>query len=344
MIPAAFDYQRPGSLEDALALMAEHAEEAKVLAGGHSLLPLMRLRLSQPSMVVDIGSIPALRYITDGGGTPGGRASGPGPSGGPGASGGPGPSGGDWIAIGAMARHSDVASSEVLRSEVPLLAYVAGQVGDPQVRHRGTIGGSLAHGDPASDLPAALLALGGSVVISGPGGEREIAADELYKGFLETAIGPDELLTEVRVPRTAGGPGPRAAGAGAGSAGGAGAGVPGAAGAAGARGWSFQKFNRRAQDWAIVGAVASVVPVGVPGSNGTSAGGRRVRVALVNMGPTPLRALAVEEAVAAGASAAEAAEEAPRGTSPSDDTAASAGFRRHLAKVMVRRALEEALG
>jgi carbon-monoxide dehydrogenase medium subunit len=183
---------------------------------------------------------------------------------------------------------------------VPLLAAVASQIGDPQVRHRGTIGGSIAHGDPASDLPAAVLALDGSFVVRGPGGQREVPATEFFRGFLETALAPDELLVEIRV-------------------------------AKGAGGWSFQKFNRRAQDWAIVGAAAQ-------------AAGDSYRVALVNMGPIPLRAEAVEAALAAGASPAEAASEAPEGAEPAADLNASVEFRRHLARVLVRRALEEASG
>lgn len=271
MIPAAFDYVRAESADHALALLAEHGDEAKLLAGGHSLLPLMKLRLSTPSVLIDVGRLAELSYIRDAG---------------------------DHIAIGALTRHHDVEHSDLLCAEVPLLAHTAGLVGDPQVRHRGTLGGTLVHGDAASDLPAVVLALGGSVVVRGPQGERVIPATELFQGFLETAVGPDELLTEVRVPK-----------------------VP-------AAGWSYQKFNRRAQDWAIVG-VAAVV-------NGTTG------VALVNMGSTPLRAAAVEAALGSGASAAEAAEVAAEGTEPSGDLNASAEYRRHLARVLVRRALEEA--
>jgi len=186
----------------------------------------------------------------------------------------------------------------LLKDQVPLLAYTAHQVGDPQVRHRGTLGGTLAHGDPASDLPAAVLALGGTLVAQGPNGRREIAAIDFFRGFLETALGADELLVEIRVPKVAG------------------------------AGWSFQKFNRRAQDWAIVG-VAAVV-------NGTTG------IALINMGSTPIRAVAVEEALRSGASASEAATAADQGTDPPSDINASSEYRRHLATVLVRRALEEA--
>ena len=271
MIPAPFDYARAGSAEEAIALLVEHGDEAKLIAGGHSLLPLMKLRLAIPAVLVDIGRVTGLSYIEERG---------------------------DEIAIGALARHHDLETSALLKEQVPLLAYTAHQVGDPQVRHRGTLGGTLAHGDPASDLPAAVLALGGTLVAQGPTGKREIAVFDFFHGFLETALAVDEMLVEVRVPKTAG------------------------------AGWSFQKFNRRAQDWAIVG-VAAVV-------NGTTG------IALVNMGSTPLRATAVEEAVRSGASAADAAALADEGTDPSSDINASSEFRRHLATVLVRRALEEA--
>jgi carbon-monoxide dehydrogenase medium subunit len=185
----------------------------------------------------------------------------------------------------------------VLQKEVPILAHVAGLVGDPQVRHRGTLGGSLAHGDPASDLPAVVLALGGTLVVRGPGGERQIAAADFFTGFLETALAPDELLTEIRLPKVAG------------------------------AGWSYQKFHRRAQDWAIVG-VAAV-------RNGSTG------VALVNMGSIPLRAAAVEQALAGGASAADAAAAAADGTDPPADLNATVEYRQHLARVLVRRAQEE---
>ena len=272
MIPAKFDYQRASSAEEAISLLAEHGDEAKLLAGGHSLLPLMKLRLATPAMLIDVGRLADLSYIRDGG---------------------------DHVAIGALTRHRDVETSELLAAEVPLLARAASSVGDPQVRHRGTLGGTLAHGDPASDLPAVVLALGGTLVARGPGGQREIAATDFFQGFLETALQPDELLTEVRIPK------------------------------AGGRGWSFQKFNRRAQDWAIVG-VAAVRTNGGAG------------VALVNMGSVPLRATAVEAALAGGASAADAAMAAAEGLDPPGDLNASPEYRRHLAQVLVRRALEEA--
>jgi len=274
MIPAPFDYQRAASVDEAIELLTAGGDEAKLLAGGHSLLPLMKLRLAQPTVLVDIGRIGDLSYVEDGSGT---------------------------VRIGAMTRHHDVASSDLVREQVPLLAEVAGQIGDPQVRHRGTVGGSIAHGDPASDLPAALLALRGTLVVRGPGGEREIPADEFFTGFLETTLAPDEVLTEIRVPA-----------------------VPGV-------GWGFEKFARRAQDWAIVG-VAAVL------TNGSVGPG----VGLVNMASAPLRAAGVEDALRSGASASAAAGRAAEGSEPPDDLNASPEYRRHLAQVLVRRALERA--
>ncbi|HKX72031.1 MAG TPA: FAD binding domain-containing protein, partial [Acidimicrobiales bacterium] len=207
---------------------------------------------------------------------------------------------GATLAIGALTRHHDLHADALLQEHCPIVSHTAGQIGDPQVRHRGTIGGSIAHGDPASDLPAALLALRGTLVARGPGGERDIAADDFFTGFLETALAPDEVLTEIRVPAT------------------------------GAAAWGFQKFTRRAQDWAIVGVAAVLGNVSDPG------------VSLVNMAPTPLRASGVEEALRGGASPADAAARADEGAEPPDDLNASAEYRRHLAQVLVRRALESA--
>ena len=255
-----------------MSLLSQHGDDAKLLAGGHSLLPLMKLRLASPAMLIDIGPVKDLSYIKDGG---------------------------DHIAIGALTRHRDLETSDLLKQQVPILAHTAGQVGDPQVRHRGTIGGSLAHSDPASDLPAVVLALGGTLVAPGRAAvsARSRPPTSSRASSSRRSL-PDELLTEIRVPKVAG------------------------------AGWSFQKFNRRAQDWAIVG-VAAV-------RNGTTG------IALVNMGPTPVRATAVEQALAGGASAADAAQHAADGTSPSADLNASVEYREHLARVLVRRALEEA--
>jgi aerobic carbon-monoxide dehydrogenase medium subunit len=272
VIPAAFDYVRAGSAEEAISLVGQYGEDAKFLAGGHSLLPLMKLRLAQPSVLVDIGRVTDLSYIRDAG---------------------------DHIAIGALTRHMDVETSSLLHEHVPLLAHAAGHVGDPQVRHRGTIGGSIAHADPASDLPATTLALGATYVAQGPNGTREIAAADFYEGFLTSTLAPDELLTEIRVPKITG------------------------------AGWGFQKFNRRAQDWAIVGVAAWR-------RNGDAG------VALVNMGSTPVLASSVAAALAGGASIADAAEQAAAEADPSSDLNASAEYRVHLAKVLTRRALEAA--
>jgi carbon-monoxide dehydrogenase medium subunit len=274
VIPAPFDYQRASSVDEALAALAEHGVDAKLLAGGHSLLPLMKLRLAMPALLIDIGRIGDLSFVEQDG---------------------------DEVRIGALTRHHDLATSALAREQVPLVAEVARQIGDPQVRHRGTIGGSVAHGDPASDLPAALLAMRATLVARGPSGERRIAADDFFTGFLETELAPDEVLTEIRVPA-----------------------VPGV-------GWAFEKFQRRAQDWAIVG-VAAVL------TNGASGPG----IGLVNMGSQPLRAAAAEEALRSGSTAADAAARAAEGTEPPEDLNASPEFRRHLAGVLTRRALEAA--
>lgn len=204
MIPAPFGYERAGSVDDAIRLLGER-EDARVLAGGHSLLPLMRLRLARPSALVDVTRIPDLSYVREDG---------------------------DEVAIGALTRHHDVATSELLHQACPIVAYAAGQVGDPQVRHVGTIGGSVAHADPAGDMGTVLLALGASFVVRGPGGAtRTVAADGFFRGLFEPDLAHDELLTEIRVPRT------------------------------GDRGWSYLKFHRRAIDWALVG-VAALAPDG----------------------------------------------------------------------------------
>jgi carbon-monoxide dehydrogenase medium subunit len=282
MIPLAFDYEVAESVDHAIDLLGQHGDEAKLLAGGHSLLPIMKLRLAAPAVLVDLGRVEELQYVRDEG---------------------------DHIAIGAMTRHTDVEHGELLQEQCGLLSYTASLVGDPQVRHRGTIGGSISHGDAASDLPSALLALEGTFVIKGPGGERTVAAGDFFEDYLQTALAPDEVLTEIRVPKL----GPNT-------------------------GWSYKKFNRRAQDWAVVG-VAAVVEM----SNGSISS---ARIGLTNMGSTPLRATATEGALSGAdtSSVAEAASSAAEGTSPASDIAASAEYRRHLAQVLTRRAVEEALG
>ena len=269
MIPASVGYVRADSAEAAVAALSEHGDEAKLLAGGQSLIPLMRLRLARPSVLVDLGRADELRGISVDG---------------------------DSVSIGALTSHSTLEHSADLAEACPLLAHVASQVGDPAVRHRGTLGGSLAHADPASDLPAAVLALGGTLVATGPGGSREIAATDFFTGFLESALAVDEVLTEVRVPVSTGG-------------------------------WCYQKFNRRAQDWAIVGVVVAEGGAGV---------------GLVNMGQIPLRASAVEAALAGGASAVEAAAAAADGTEPPSDNNADVAYREHLVRVLTERALAAA--
>ena len=270
MIPARFDYERAESVDHAIELLGSR-EGAKILAGGHSLLPMMKLRFARPATLVDIGPLTELSYVRDTG---------------------------DTLSIGALTRHHDVHHDPLVREHCALLSYAAGLVGDPQVRHRGTIGGSVSHGDPAADLPAIMLALDAELVVKGPSGEWTLPADGFFQGYYQCALGEQDVLTEIRIPKLGG------------------------------SSWSYLKFRRRAQDWAIVG-VAAV-------QNGGT------RVALTNMGPTPLRATAVEEAVAAGKNAAEAAALAAEGTSPQSDTWGSADYRRHLATVLVRRALEEA--
>jgi aerobic carbon-monoxide dehydrogenase medium subunit len=269
VIPPSFTYARAASVDEALALAAEHGEDAKYLAGGQSLLPLMKLRFASPAVLIDLGRVTELSYIRDEG---------------------------THVAIGAMARHHDVANSALLLSDIPLLAAAAEAVGDPQIRHRGTIGGSVAHADAAADLPAALLALDATFVVRGPSGTRSVPAGEFFRGIFETALEPGELLTEIQVPKPA---------------------EPNA--------WSFQKFNKRAIDFAMVG-------VAVQGNS----------VALINMGSTPLRASAVETALAGGASIADAAQLAAEGTSAGTDIHATKAYREHLARVLTRRALEEA--
>lgn len=270
MIPAQLTYVRAASVEQTIDVLAEHGDDAKVLAGGHSLLPLMKFRFAAPEVLVDIAPLEELRYVREDG---------------------------DQIAIGALTRYRDLHTNEILRAHAPLLAEVAGAIGDRQVRNRGTIGGSLAHADPAADLPAATLASDAVFVVRGPQGEREIAAEDFFLGPFTTPLEPDELVVQIRVPKQTG------------------------------LGWGFEKFSRRAIDWAIVG-VAAV---------GSS-------IALINMGGSPVRARAAEEALAGGASPAEAGALAAEGTSPADEPHASAEYRQHLARVLTTRALTKIAG
>jgi aerobic carbon-monoxide dehydrogenase medium subunit len=278
MIPAAFDYEVAESVEHAVELLASR-EDAKLLAGGHSLLPLMKLRFARPAVLVDIGRIADRAYVRDAG---------------------------DKLAIGALTRHCDVQRDPLLQEHCPIVSHTAGRIGDPQVRHRGTIGGSVAHGDPASDLPTVLLALDAEFVVQGPVETRTVPAADFFIGTFETALGAHEVLTEIRVPKLADD-----------------------------AVWSYLKFTRRAQDWATVGV--AVVGTRRNGSIGEAA------VGLTSMGATPLRAQTVEQALAGGASPADASEAAAEGTSPPSDTSGSAEFRAHLARVLVRRGIEEAL-
>jgi aerobic carbon-monoxide dehydrogenase medium subunit len=279
MIPAAFEYEVAESVEHAIELLGA-TDDAKLLAGGQSLLPLMKFRLARPAKLIDIGRVSGLSGVNDAG---------------------------DHLAIGALTRHHDLNHDALVLEHCPIVAHAAGLVGDSQVRHRGTIGGSLAHGDSAADLPTIALTLDAQIVLRGPGGDRTVAATDFFQGFYETALAPNEVITEVRVPKT------------------------------GAAGWSYVKFRRRALDWATVG-VAAVVEA----RNGTIAS---ARIGLTNMGQTPLRAAAAEHALAGSARAdvAAATATADEGTEPPTDTSASADFRRHLCRVLTARAVEEAL-
>ena len=281
MIPMSFDYEVAESVDHAIELLGEHGDESKLIAGGHSLIPLMRLRLAAPTVLIDVGRIDDLSYVRDDG---------------------------DHLAIGALTRHREVHFNDLVNEHCGILGYTAGLLGDPSVQHRGTLGGTLAHGDPAGDMPSVISALEGTLVVKGPDGERTIEALDFFQDYLMTDLDEQEVITEVRVPKL----GPNT-------------------------GWAYKKFSRRSQDWAIVG-VAAVVER----NNGSI---DSARIGLTSMGSTPIRARAVEEALS-GASAddvAEAADAADEGTEPGSDDAASAEFRRHLARVWTRRAVEEAL-
>ena len=279
MITASFDYEAPESLEEAIRMLHENGEDAKLLAGGHSLLPLMKVRLAAPTVLVDLRKISGLHGIQQ--------------------------ENGGWR-IGPMTRHAVLQE----KTELGVVARAAGMIADQQVRNRGTIGGSLAHGDPASDLPTVLLALEGSVTARGPNGERSIAASELFRDYLTTSLAHDEVITDVRLPTLDG------------------------------YGFGYQKFTRRAEDWAMVG-VCVLVSRTVDGTCDD------VRIGLTHMGATPLRATAAEDALRGGQlddnSIAAAAERAAEGTDPPGDLNATPDYKRHLARVLTRRALEEAV-
>jgi carbon-monoxide dehydrogenase medium subunit len=274
VIPSTFEYEVAESAEHARELLGKYGEDARLLAGGQSLLPLLKLRFAAPTALIDIGRLDDLSYVREEG---------------------------DHVAIGALTRYADLEQDKTLRRRCPLLAAACAEVGDPQVRHLGTIGGACAHADPASDVTTALAALDAKLVING---DQTIAATDFFEGVFTTALGPGDMLTEIRVTSTS-------------------------------SGWSYQKFHPRAQDWAIVGVAALV-----ESSNGNIGS---ARIALTNMGPKPIRATAVEEALTGGSDTATAAQAANEGTQPIDDPFASAEYRRGLAPVLVRRAIEEAL-
>jgi carbon-monoxide dehydrogenase medium subunit len=277
MIPAAFDYAAPESVDDAIAALRDGGEDAKLLAGGHSLLPLMKLRLAFPTLLVDLRRVPGLARIERENGS---------------------------FRVGAMTTHHQVATGGL-----GLASVAAATIADQQVRNRGTIGGSLAHGDTASDMPAVLLACEGEVTARGSGGERTIAASELFQDYLTTSLESDEVLTEVRLPAMDG------------------------------YSFAYEKFNRRREDWAMVG-VCALVKKAPDGSC------EDVRIGLTHMGSTPLRASAAEDALRGqaldAASIGRAAEQAAEGTEPPGDLNATPDYKRHLARVLTRRALEEA--
>jgi len=283
VIPAAFDYVAPTTVDDAVRALADAGEEAKVLAGGQSLLPVLRMRLAAPSTLIDLSKVAELRGVREDG---------------------------DALVIGAMTTHYDVQRDSLVAEHVALLAEATATVADPQIRHRGTFGGSLAHADPAADLPAVALALDAEMVVAGSGGRRTIPAAEFFVDFFTTALRPDEILCEVRMPKRTG--------------------------------WHahYEKFNRVAQAWSIV-AVAATVRV----DGGSIA---EARVALANMGATPVRATGVEQALVGQSATAEAinaaAEHAAEGTSPAADGNADAEYRQHLARVLTGRAVSAAVG
>ena len=284
MIPAAFDYLRVQSVAEAVEALTEHGDEAKLLAGGQSLLPLLRLRLAYPSVVIDLDRVDELRGVREDG---------------------------DVIVIGAMTTHYAVIHDALIKEHCGVLSQVTALIGDPQVRNRGTFGGALAHADPAGDLPAVALALDAEMVVRGPNGERRIPAAEFFIDYLQSALGPDEILVSVRVPKLVG-----------------------------QWGYDYQKFHRVAQAWAIVGACAVVRR-----DNGSIA---QARIGLTNMGPTPIRAAGVEAALrgadAHGGQLREAAELAAEGTSPPADLHGQPDYRRALARILTRRAVEHAVG
>ena len=279
MIPSSFEYVAPTSVEDALAALAEAGDEGKVLAGGQSLLPVLRMRLNAPEKVIDLGRVAGLRGIREDG---------------------------DTIVIGAMTTHDEVANSELVKEHAALLAKATAEVADPQIRHRGTLGGAIVHADPAGDLGAPVLALDAEMVIAGPGGERTVAAKDFFTDLFETAVGDGELLTAIRIPKHTG------------------------------WGAHYEKFVRVAHQWSIVGVAATVKADG-----GTIS---EAKIGLTNMGSTPLRAASVEAALAGKSASdfADACSSAADGTNPPSDLNGDADYRRHLATVLTSRAVAAA--
>lgn len=285
MIPASFEYYTPTTVDETIQLLQHHGDDAKLLAGGHSLIPLMKLRLAEPAVLIDLGGVQGLSYIRPSDGA---------------------------VAVGAMTTHHTLESSDVLRSELPLVAEAAAAIGDVQVRNRGTIGGSLVHADPGADLPAVAMALGGQFVLRGPGGERTVPADEFFVGMLTTAAEPNEVLTEIRLPKLQG----RA-------------------------GYAYEKVANLASGYAVVGVAAAVALAG----DGTV---QDVRIGVTGAGAQPVRATAAEGALRGQRPSADAiraaAERAPESVEePLEDIHASADFRRQLLRVHTRRALERAV-
>ena len=278
MIPAEFEYTAPESLQNAISALVDGGEDAKLIAGGHSLIPLMKLRLAAPSILVDLRKVPGLHGVER--------------------------QNGHWR-VGALTTHTVLETSEL-----GIVSVVAGTIADMQVRNRGTIGGSLAHGDAAYDLPAAMLITEAEVTLQGPDGQRSVAAADLFKGYMTTEVGPQEVLTEIRIPALEG------------------------------WGHGHQKFNRRSEDWAMVGVCAVV--------KASDGGCEDVRIGLTHMGSVPLRATAAEEALRGQELSAEniakAAAQAAEGTNPPADLNASADYKRHLARVLTRRAIQDAIG
>ena len=283
MIPTSFDYHAPTTLDEAVRLLSEGGDDAKLLAGGQSLLPVLRLRLAAPEVVIDLGRIDELRGIREDG---------------------------DHLVIGAMTPHHEVVESALVREHARVLSEAAATVADPQVRHRGTFGGALAHADPAGDMPAPVLALQGELVAAGPDGRRTIAAHDCFEDIFTTTLRDDEILVEVRIPKHTG------------------------------WGGHYAKFTRVAQQWSIVGVAAAV-----RAENGTIA---EARVAMTNMGSVPVRATAVEHALAGTSADADSVRAAVAaiadGTTPPSDINGDADYRRHLAAVLARRAVLSAAG